>query len=93
MYDVRNMAHAVALLAPLLDEATGLPPKSHLVLQFWTPRSSAVFDVKALRAATPTIMTQHMVPNWTNCDVPSAAAAATAKPTDDTLQKGRVMKL
>ena len=69
---VRNMAHCVALLAPLLDASATPPPRSHVVLQFHRPRASAVFETAALRAATPIIQEAHKVPRWTNADMASA---------------------
>lgn len=73
---VRSMAHAVALVAPLLDPTVEPPPRTHCVLQFYQPRAAAVFEVAALRAAMPTIMVQHKVPSWTNVPHDTAAAAA-----------------
>lgn len=68
---VRNMAHVVELLVPLLDSGSP-PPRTHVVLQFYDVETSAVFTTGALRAATPRIQSQHKIPHWTSLTPPTA---------------------
>ena len=62
---VRNMAHLVEGLQPLLDPSVA-PERSHVVVSFVGYEEMAVFETRALRSATPTICKQHKVPAWTS---------------------------
>jgi len=85
---VKNMAHVVALLAPLLDP-TVEPERSHVVLQFYRPRAAVVFETAALRVATPVIQDQHKVPSWTNV-LPKTEASAEDGASPATVQYVRL---
>lgn len=69
---VKHMNHVVELLAPLLSEDTP-PPHTHVVLQFYDEGETAIFETKALRRATPTMMAQHKIPSWTSLPLPGPA--------------------
>merc|ERR1711879_940685 len=70
---VKNMAHVVELMAPLIDR-TVEPPTSHVVLSFFTIDGFAVFETSKLRSATPVIQKQHKIPSWTSLDIESPAS-------------------
>lgn len=63
---VRNMAHLVELMEPLIDASRGEPPASHCILSFYGMDNCAVFETSKLRSATPTIQKQHKIPSWTS---------------------------
>lgn len=65
---VRNMAHVVEILTPLLDPSTALT-QQWTVLQFFSSEHSVVFETEALRTATPRIQEQHKLPSWTSLAV------------------------
>ena len=70
---VENLKHAVELLSPILD-ASRPPPTSHVVLQFYGSRKTAVFGTEALRMAMPIILRQHKIPYWASLDNASSLA-------------------
>jgi len=63
---VKNMAHLVELVAPLIDKSVETPPAAHAILSFFNIDCFAVFETTKLRAATPVIQRQHKIPNWTS---------------------------
>jgi len=58
---VRNLRHAADLLQRAVSEK-----KLFAVLSFHKYKPTAVFEIAALLAATPTILQQHKIPSWTS---------------------------
>lgn len=55
---VRNLRHAAELIATCTEE--------FLIIKFCGSNRVAAFDLEVMRAAMPTILQQHKIPQWTD---------------------------